>query len=83
MIARRKKVSRPFVICWTKSPDQDFSKDNRGWQKGKRRKWGKLTERRIKQIFNDLEKDPCQFYSGATAIEQEWRRRFPNQSPPP
>jgi len=83
MIARKKKVSRPFVIRWTQSPNQDFSKDNRGWQKGKRRKWGKLTEKRIKQIFNDLEKDPYQFYSGATVIEQEWRRRFPNQSPPP
>jgi len=83
MIARKKKVSRPFVIRWTQSPNQDFSKDNRGWQKGKRRKWGKLTEKRIRQIFNDLEKDPYQFYSGATAIEQEWRRRFPNQSPPP
>lgn len=83
MIAKKKKVSRPFVIKWTKSKDQDFTKDNRGWEKGKRRKWTKETERKIKKIYFDLEKDPLQFYLGATAIEQEWRKRFLKISPPP
>jgi len=35
MIARKKKVSRNFVIKWTKSPNQNFEKDNRGWKKAK------------------------------------------------
>ncbi|PIP17899.1 MAG: hypothetical protein COX43_01745 [Parcubacteria group bacterium CG23_combo_of_CG06-09_8_20_14_all_35_9] len=38
MIARKKKVSRDFVRKWTRSPNQDFTQDKRGWQKGKRRK---------------------------------------------
>lgn len=83
MIAKRKKVSRPFVINWTKSPNQDFTKDNRGWKRGKRRKWPKTTEKRIKDIYQFLNKDPYQFYTGATAIEQEWRRKYPEISPPP
>lgn len=61
---------------WTKSPNQDFTKDKRGWPKGKRRKWSKKDEERIKIIYRELEKDPYQFYSGATAIETEWRKRY-------
>lgn len=83
MIAKKKKVSRNFVIAWTKSPHQDFNKDNRGWQKGKRRKWPRETEKQIKTIYQDLEKEPSRFYLGATAIDQEWRKRYPNVSPPP
>ncbi len=70
-------------MTWTKSPDQDFNKDDRGWPKGKHRKWTKTTEERIVKIHQALEEDPYQFYSGATAIEQEWRKRHPNISPPP
>ena len=83
MIARKKKVSRPFVIKWTASPDQDFTKDNRGWKKGKRRRWSKETERKIKKIFQDLEQNPSEFYTGATIIEQEWRKRYSNIPSPP
>ena len=32
MIAKKKKVSRPFVIKWTKSSEQNFTEDNRGWE---------------------------------------------------
>ncbi|MDI6782960.1 MAG: hypothetical protein QME64_02565 [bacterium] len=83
MIARRKKVSRDFVIGWTKSPNQDVTKDNRGWPRGKRRKWSKITENRIKQIHKYLGSASSKFYTGATAIEQEWRKRYSNISPPP
>ncbi len=82
MIAKKKKVSRNFVIKWTKSLYQDFTEDSRGWEKGKRRKWAKETEKKIKKIYNDLEKDPSQFYLGATAIEQEWRKKY-SEAPPP
>jgi len=67
---------------WTQSEDQDFSGDNRGWPKGKSRKWDKGTEKRIKDIFYSLVNDPTEFYHGATAIEQEWRRRYPSDSSP-
>lgn len=83
MIAKKKKVSRPFVIKWTQSKNQNFTKDNRGWQKGKRRKWNESTEKKIKKIYNNLKNDSSQFYLGATAIEQEWRKKYLKISPPP
>lgn len=83
MIAKEKSVSRKFVIKWTMSPEQDFTEDNRGWQKGMRRKWTKADEKRIQDIFCYLEKDPFEFYCGATAIAQEWRNRFPDIAHPP
>ncbi len=30
-IMEKEKISKPFVIRWTKSPDQDFSDDDQGW----------------------------------------------------
>jgi len=68
---------------WTKSPDQDFSRDNRGWPKGKRRRWDKQTEQRIASIFQSLMDDPTEFYHGATAISMEWRKRYPGIPSPP
>jgi len=82
-IARKQKATRNFVIKWTKSPTQDFTKDNRGWLKGKRRKWTNQDEQRIKDIYQSLENNPKEFYTGATAIEQEWRRRYPEIPPLP
>ncbi|TDJ01076.1 MAG: helix-turn-helix domain-containing protein, partial [Caldithrix sp.] len=38
-IARKLGMSKHTVIRWTQSPVQDFTCDNRGWPKGKRRKW--------------------------------------------
>lgn len=83
MIAKKEKTSRNFVIRWTQSPNQDFTKDNRGWPKGNRKKWNKVTEKRIKEIHQFLENNPHQFYTGATAIEQEWRKRYPKSPAPP
>lgn len=83
MIAKKNRVSRNFVIKWTKSANQNFKEDKRGWQKGKRRKWPKEIEKRIKEIYNTLKNNPYQFYLGATAIEQEWRKRYPQISLPP
>jgi len=82
-IAREEKLSRGFVDDWTKSADQDFNKDERGWPKGKRKRWNVSTEKRIKKIRKDMEKDPNQFYKGATAVEMEWRKRYPDDPPPP
>lgn len=83
MIARKKKVSRNFVIRWTQTPEQDCSPDQRGWPKGKRRKWGRKVERKIRALHRKLSSDPRHFFSGATAIEQQWRRQYPQEPPPP
>lgn len=68
---------------WTKSPTQDFTKDNRGWPKGKRRRWSEEDEKRVRTIHQQLKENPYQFYIGATAIEQEWRRKYPDIAPLP
>jgi len=68
---------------WTKSPIQDLARDGRGWPKYKRRKWDKEEGARIKAIHQEIKNNPYQFYIGATAVEQEWRRKYPNVIPPP
>lgn len=82
-IARKKHMSNNFVIKWTQSKEQDFTKDDRGWTKGKRRKWNDETINIIKEIHNKLSSNPNEFFTGATAIEQEWRKRYPDIEIPP
>lgn len=82
-IAHKKRVSRDFVRKWTKSRDLNFFKDNRGWPKNKRRKYTKQDEQRIRDIYYDLENNPKEFYTGATVIEQTWRKKYPYLSTPP
>ena len=82
-ISSEKKVSRNFVTRWTQSEEQDFTVDARGWEKGKSRKWDTEIKERIKSIRLYLEQDPFEFYIGATAIQQEWRRRYSGEVLPP
>lgn len=82
-IMRKKGMSKGFVIKWTASPDLDFEKDNRGWEKKKRRKWGKEKEKRIKKIHEELNKTPKEYFIGATIIMQEWRKQYPGETIPP
>ncbi len=70
-------------MVWTKSPNQDFTKDDRGWPQGKRRKWDKTTEHRIKEIHRALEDEPLEFYTGASAIVDKWREKYPDSPAPP
>jgi len=81
-IMKKEGVSKPFVIRWTQSPTQDFSDDNRGWPKGKLRIYSKDTINRIQKIYNRLKEDPHSYYTGATAIVQEWRLEHPDESVP-
>jgi len=82
-IVKKESVSRCFVDEWTQSPDQDFNRDKRGREKGQRMKWNKATESRIKEIREYLEQKPEEFYTGATAIDLEWCRKYPGIVPPP
>lgn len=82
-IARKKRMSKNFVIKWTQSPYQDFTEDERGWSRGKRRKWGEEVVNIIKEIHTSLTDDPTKFYTGATAIMQEWREKYPDIEMPP
>jgi transposase len=82
VIVREEKVSRGFVDKWTQSADQDLTKDSRGWEKGRSRKWDKSTEEKIKEIRGYLDNKADDFYTGATAVEMEWRKRYPDLDPP-
>ena len=76
-------VSRNFVTKWTQSMNQDFTVDDRGWKKGRARKWDKEIRKRIKDIRLYLENKPFEFYFGATAIKQEWITLYPDEESPP
>lgn len=82
-ITQKTRMSKNFVVYWTQSRDQDFTEDNRGWKKGKMRKWGSETKNRIKEIHGYLSRDPNEFFTGATAIEHVWRERYPGTEIPP
>jgi hypothetical protein len=83
MIARQLQVSQGFVRRWTSSPDQDLNADSRGWPKGQRRTWDPATIERIRQLHQFLQHNPRQFFTGATAIAQQWRLCYPRVEPPP
>lgn len=83
MIARQLQVSRGFVQRWTNELEQDLNADERGWPKGQRRHWDQTTIDRIQEIHQFQQADAHQFFSGATAITQEWRRRYPQAVVPP
>lgn len=69
-------VSKPFVLRWTKSPGQDFEQDQRGWPKGKPRHYNEQTSKTVIGIHRRLQEDPHCFYTGATAVRQEWRKGY-------
>lgn len=83
MIESQLQVSKGFVQRWTRSSAQDLSADKRGWPKGRQRHWDQITIDRIKEIHQFQQDDPHQFFCGATAITQEWRRRYPQAAVPP
>lgn len=82
-IARRLGVSRAFVVRWTQSPAQDVERDRRGWPKGLARQWDDRVYGRIQQLHAKLTRDPHEFFTGATAIQQHYRLRYPTAPVPP
>ena len=81
-IARAESISRHTVDRWTQSPDQDCSQDKRGWKRGVRRVHSDATIKRILTIHSALDTSQKRFFTGATAIDQEWRRRYKSTPPP-
>ncbi len=81
-IVQKLGMSKHTVIRWTQSENQDFTCDNRGWPKGKRRKWSKATEASVCALHKSLVEDPEEFFYGATAIVHQWRKQY-SETPPP
>jgi len=76
-------VSKGFVVNWTQSDIQQFDVDRRGWPKGQGRLWDETTCKRIKKIHRELERNPHEFFSGASAIQQCYRQQYPGEAVPP
>lgn len=76
-------VSKGFVVSWTQSRHQDTDQDRRGWPKGRGRIWDADTRARIGRIHAWLSTHPQEFYTGATAIQQLYRQRYPDSPVPP
>ncbi len=82
-IALKKRISKHFVIKWTKSPFQDFEEDLRGWPMGQTRKWSEQTKLRVAELHQQLKTDPHSFYWGPTAIQNALKRTYTGQEIPP
>lgn len=76
-------VSKGFVVNWTQSAEQDVTQDHRGWQHGKGRTWDESVRVRIRRLHHELSRQPKQFYTGATAIQQLYRQRYSAEVLPP
>lgn len=57
--------------------DQDLSLDARGWKKGKSRSYSQRDEERILRIHRELDTDPLEHFSGASAILQRYQKLYP------
>lgn len=66
-----------FVISWTKQSNQDPTLDQRGWKKGKPRKYTDRQEEKILSIYHKLKDDPSSFFCGASAILNLWKDYYP------
>src|SRR3989304_33622 len=79
-ISKRLKVSLNFVLSWTKKKRMNFQEDKRGWLKNKSRKWEDSIQKKVEAIHCSLTERNC-FYTGATAIMQEWLKTISSAPP--
>ena len=69
-------------MAWTRSSNQDPAVDHRGWPKNKLRQYSAREEQQVLRIHRELQKDPLQFFAGASAIAQTYRARYPSDHQP-
>jgi len=69
------------VDHWTQSPDQDLSSDGRGWKKNRGRAYSLRDEQRVLKLHRELDRDPEEYFSGASAIDTRYREVYPAGKP--
>lgn len=79
---REMGVSWNLVRTWTQAPDQDFTRETRGWKKGVTRKHPSGIRARVVNIRGALVRDPDEYYIDALAIQQNYETRYPVDPPP-
>lgn len=81
-IAAHLGVSRMFVHRWTQDPTRPVEADGRGWPKGQARRWPDEMAERLVTIAHEMRADPHEFFTGASAVMQRYRRQFPDEPVP-
>lgn len=81
-IARHLGVTRVFVWKWTQMPTRDAADDRRGLT-GRAPKWTPEDVARVVDVARALRSAPEEFFYGATAVEQAFRRCYPSAALPP
>lgn len=75
-------VSRGFVDRWAAAAPGALELDGRGWPAGGARRYPPAVLRRVAELHARLVDDPTAFFTGATAIQQAYARRYPRSSLP-
>lgn len=73
-IARYLITRKNSVSNWIKLDDEKLSVDNRGWKKGKLRKYTLEIKEEIKKIRNELEKENS-YFIGAKVVKHNYEKR--------
>jgi len=69
-------------MAWTRRPDQEVTRDRRGWPTGKLRRYSSRTAEHVLVLHDALVRKPNAYFTGATAIEQAWRTTYPDAPSP-
>jgi hypothetical protein len=75
-------VSRGFVDHWAGDTPGPLEADQRGWPTGTARRYPPAVLRRVQALHQQLVKDPTAFFTGATALQQAYARRYPRSALP-
>lgn len=75
-------VSRGFVDRWAAASVTALGRDHRGWPAGTPRRYAPAVLARVARLHQDLVDDPHAFFTGATAVQQAYRRRYPRSRVP-
>nr|QNO55195.1 hypothetical protein KHGGAAHM_00022 [Methanosarcinales archaeon ANME-1 ERB7] len=73
-IARQLLASKNSVGKWVQMDEGEISSDNRGWEKGKSRKYTPETKQQIIKIRKDLEKEDC-YFIGSKVVKVNYEKQ--------
>ena len=73
-IAHHLLASKDSVGKWVQMKDSEISSDNRGWEKGKSRKYSPETKQQIIKIRKDLEKEGS-YFIGSEVVKQNYENQ--------
>jgi len=73
-IARHLQASKNSVGKWVQIAESEISSDNRGWVKGKSRKYTPETKQQIIKIRKDLEKEDS-YFIGSKVVKENYEKQ--------